>query len=425
MLTSFLLLCGTLAAGVVGVWENLTGQDRKRRVIAAISAGIVLVMVVVQGIREYSEHSRTELLKAFTDFPDRKVDEASGAAARGERIFVVDDEEAGVFEYHYKGGDRADFRGEYEILTGKETKFVRKCELPDPEAKAGKKSDCDGPEARVGKKLEIDDLEAVADYNNKLYLVTSHSLGKNGKRKTGRELFLEIDRLDPLGEGVKSPKAWVSRAAPLTACIEAALARDGGSRFADDGGFNIEGLAIDDEGKVYLGLRNPLMGEDKRAVVLMTSVEAIFSESTTQKDALLRVALLPLRDSDKDYGIVGLEYDRQSKAVLVLGNSPYAPSVVGQSADKPAFFPPKMWAWYPNDRDDKQSVAQGDRGGPQSVSSVKWSLNLPKEIWAKPETLVLPAALPKGLIFIDALGFGGQRKFSRESLGLRGSGNGH
>lgn len=245
---------------------------------------------------------------------------------------------------------------------------------------------------------KVDDLEAAATYKGALYIVSSHSLNKKSERKPERELILEIKQFEVLPDGAV---AYVERAATLIKYIEQALdkvkSERNGSLILDEGKFNIEGLAIDAKGYAYIGLRNPLLqiGNQGYAIVLHMPIESIFSESLESKIPETRIIALRLEDSGKDYGITSLEYDKETQAVLVLGNSP----------KKEEFFPPKLWVWHPNGHHAQT---------PTLVRN--WSLRIPEKFHAKPEALVLHAG--QGFIFIDALGHGGQRVFRRGELGL-------
>ncbi len=170
------------------------------------------------------------------------VCEASGGAwvqgPAGPELWVVDDEQAGVILGF--GPDGAPTR----------TRALRSVD---------------------GAAFEMDDLEGVAPAGAGAWLMGSHSLSNSGKLKTrGR-----IAHVGPLGEVL----AWTPalrpepalpealKSAALAACPECGLPPEAETGVAKKGGLDLEGVALDGEGRLLLGLRGPRVGPG-RALVL-------------------------------------------------------------------------------------------------------------------------------------------------------------
>jgi hypothetical protein len=409
---SLSLLGLTLLVGVATHWENIFGADRRKRMIGFLSLGLLLLTVVMQGTREFLVNSEEFTRTEFLDSLAREVDEASGATSLGERVFVVDDEARGLYEFKYEGGSkRVVHEHTYKLQASKNVsepgasrEHLAKT-LRESEADVNLEED---PKKKVIKLIEgVDDLEGAAAYDNKLYLISSHSWNKRNERNESRELFLEIGLPQK-----KAETACVERAANLTFCIKNALKgyRDARKLTVDEGQPNVEGLAIDTEGKVYIGLRNPMVieGGQTYAVILEARVESLFSG-----DPQARAVLLKLDDSGRKYGIVSLEYDKLSDKVVILGNSSQSPNhdttVPNRDTDgrgKEAFLPSKLWVWDPK------------KDGAEPVKVKDWSLSLPKEFDAKAEAIALPERIGYGFLFLDAIGYGGKRVVSRKQLGV-------
>jgi hypothetical protein len=241
---------------------------------------------------------------------------------------------------------------------------------------------------------KVDDIEAAATYKNKLYLLSSHSLNKRGDQDPSRELILEIEQFTGSKDKAVAHVARVATLKGIVGKLEELTKKYKGKleKNQDKPNIEIEGLAIDKHGCAYIGLRHPLLQIERQgfAIVLRMSVDSIFSASPEAKINILR-----LEYRSKGYGITSLEYDPETGEILILGNSP----------KKDKFFPPKLWVWRPND-DPIQTPRL----------SKNWSLMMPQIFKAKPEAIVLHA--DKGFVFIDAVGYGGQRVYSREELGL-------
>ncbi|HET9233189.1 MAG TPA: hypothetical protein VFP10_03530 [Candidatus Eisenbacteria bacterium] len=368
---SLALLALSLLSGLVAAWEKLGAPEPRRRALGLAALLLLAVSLMTQAALEVFESQERESVDTFLESQEKTVEEASGAAFLKDRLFVVDDEKSELFEYRYDEElGEAEFKKKYEILPGPTMRSL----IP--------------PETTVG---EVDDLEAVATYKKKLYVVSSHSPDKKNQRNKTRELILEIGAPDSALPG--DPVAHVERAATLAPRVEEELDKltKLGARMTGEE-LNIEGLAIDPDGTVYIGLRSPLMevNDQLYAILLQTDVESVFSGKPINRAIGLR-----LEKGNDNYGITSLDFDGET--LLILGNGP----------GKRDFFQPKIWQWRPS---------PGDLDQPPRAD---WNLRMPEQFDAKPEALALSRSGEQAFIFVDAPGHGGQRVVSRQDLGLR------
>ena len=407
MSISLTLLAFSLVSGVVAAWEKHFAPKRKRRALGVLALILLVISLVVQGCLAVYKGMEEESLNTFLENQETTIEEASGAAYLKDNVFVVDDESPTVYGYRYNQAlGRASLEKQYRILPGPTMQPLFSSEEVKP-----------GSERVSIDIAKVDDLEAAAAYNGKLYVISSHSRDKKGDRKSIRELILEIDRFVTLpkllkekrvrcpedkreGEGNHHPSdsiACVRRAATLTTAVNHALKEistwpRSKLRYGEEGA-NIEGLAIDDRGVVYIGLRNPLVDVDGQlfAILLQTTVESVFTDRRE-----VRIIRLRLEKGNAHYGIASLEYDQEGGTLLILGNGP----------EKRNDVTPRLWLWHPNlnEADEPPRAA--------------WSLRMPKEFDAKPEALALSGDGGPAFVFIDAPGHGGQRVVPRKKLGL-------
>ena len=162
-----------------------------------------------------------------------------------------------------------------------------------------RKEDFKGVELSV----EVNDLEDVAWDGTRAFLVTSHTLNKDGEVKPKRSV---ISRLTL--EGLKQ-----ERLPGLQIPSEFDEAR---KRKPADAGFNIEGAAWSRDGHLLLGLRAPTDAKTREAILLQ--VEKPDAEPLTARVA----ARLDLKGN----GIRGMFYDRDAHGLwIVAGVSPDLP----------------------------------------------------------------------------------------------------
>ncbi len=131
-----------------------------------------------------------------------------------------------------------------------------------------------------GAPFEMDDLEGVAAAPPGAWLMGSHSLSKKGKLKSrGR-----IAHIGPLGEVLSSSEALrpgpelpeALRAAAAAACPDCALPPEATTGEAKKGGLDLEGLALDGEGRLLVGLRGPRVGPGRALVVAIADPGGAF-----------------------------------------------------------------------------------------------------------------------------------------------------
>lgn len=162
-----------------------------------------------------------------------------------------------------------------------------------------RKEDFKGVELSV----EVNDLEDVAWDGARAFLVTSHTLNKDGEAKPKR---LVISRLTL--DGLKQERLPALQIPPEF--DEARKLKPA------DAGFNIEGAAWSRDGHLLLGLRAPTNASTKEAVLL--EVEKPDAEPLTARVA----ARLDLKGN----GIRGMFYDRDARGLwIVAGVSPDLP----------------------------------------------------------------------------------------------------
>ena len=158
-----------------------------------------------------------------------------------------------------------------------------------------------------------DDLEGMAKFDaTNFFALTSHSRTKKGKRKAEREQLMfaafKPNRIDIL-------KKWSLREQVIQ-LLEKELAKELDMRIVesaspDEGGLNIEGLALLEE-KLYLGLRSPLTKSGKALILVINNAKALLEGATPAFDNVISVDL-------SGNGIRGL--DTRKNGLLILAGS--------------------------------------------------------------------------------------------------------
>ena len=77
---------------------------------------------------------------------------------------------------------------------------------------------------------------------------------------------------------------------------------------------NIEGLALDEKGKLYVGFRSPLAGFEAIIVVIANPFDVMLKDAPIKFDRVIRLKLDGL-------GIRGMSYDKQKKGFWILAGS--------------------------------------------------------------------------------------------------------
>lgn len=415
MTTQVILLLCALAAGIVGAIDRIFPDEedvrkrRKGRIIGFATIAVLLASLLFQGLHYYQTEKNERALNEQLDNVFSDVPEASGGVAIGESAYLVDDNKTGLFKTRFDG-----------VKYSSDTKEVK---LYDKELTY----DDDADEHVLTKDDDVDDLEGAAYFNGKIYLTTSHSANKQGTDKTQRQRFLEVEL-----KKVKTKKQGeletgvVTRWANLRPAIESKLFPAQGTAIADrfmdrvelkankkiQTVMEIEGLAIDDTGNVYLGFRGPQKVNSPNALLLRTNLKQIFTGEdktwTPKKGEHAKVSFPEFEVLDPPhlggsieapYGIVDMIY--YDKSILILTNS----------AIKSTTQPPGLWQWPIKDIGEKPPTLKNES-----------FFSPPSNVLAKPEVLLLPTAKgaeKKVFMFLDAEHFGGgQRSYDKSQLGL-------
>lgn len=169
-----------------------------------------------------------------------------------------------------------------------------------------------------------DDIEGSSlGKDGAVYLITSHSKNKKGKRKKKREVFARLT--------LKNGK--ISEYTPydgLLISMKKALEGDSEIETARYQQLDIEGLSFDSSKKrLLVGLRAPLAG-DKAVILVLENPYTVFSERQTprfqQKNIHLNLG---------GGGIRSIAYDSQRKVYLLANEIPCKKGKVR----------PAVWAW--------------------------------------------------------------------------------
>ncbi len=391
MLVTVMLAVLSILSALVGVWDKLASKVRRSIILGGIVLAIAITTqaILVAQKRELTEEiARKDRMLADANLLLKSnlidVDEASGGASDGKTAYIVDDDEPFIFVFNY-----AEAENKYKLQKTMKIVDERPC---DQRPKWDK--DCkDAQPTELSNKI-IEDLEGAALYNGKLYLTTAQSNSKNGKEEPQRWLFLEVSLdgkvlrsttklRDTIRESFKQGVPGV-----YDKSIEESY-NEGGKLEV----MQVEGLAIDGEGQIYLGLRNPLV--NRKALVLRTNIQQVFNDKPQFESFLL-----DLERGGEIYGIVSLDYDPHTKQILVLGNHPMRSKTLL----------PAIWAWEVK---DPKAIQQPTPYQGEWFTNFEAVGSRP----AKPEVILLPQA-NRIHLFFDAEGTGGQLSLTREGANL-------
>ncbi|HKQ08663.1 MAG TPA: hypothetical protein VJ464_26310 [Blastocatellia bacterium] len=192
--------------------------------------------------------------------------------------------------------------------------------------------------------VKLDDLEDVAwDRDSSVYLVTSHSLNRQGENKDKRHriALLQLKDGKPQGE-VEKASGMISQLLPKE--LQSAEART-----PAQAGFNIEGAAWNAEGHLLLGLRSPT-----RVVATPERTDKLYENAIILRlknpQKLFGSADLPELSQETvsldGRGIRGMYYDDQSKGCWILASLSPDPNYELRDAWS-------LWFW-----DEKRPPAQ-------------------------------------------------------------------
>lgn len=347
----------------------------------------------------------TAQVKNLLDINSKLFCEASGGTLVNDVAYVVDDEKPIIFEFKAETirNPSQDLEGTQplEIAYQLSDKITLKEKVMEPGAVVETE--------RVLTRDNIDDLEAIASFEGKLYIITSYSNSKKATPKQERQKLLEVS-LDPQTRGLVT-----NSSENLRVSLEKAISAAPAELYKNEAGavefMHIEGLAIDPQGKAFFGLRTPLTSDEEYALVFSAKLSDLFLKGKEPQFKVFRLNLSHKNDNDNQrdahYGIVSLDYDAQSGDMLVVGNSPR----------NRGYFSPILCRWdFMGERKDDRiqnppctSIPPYDSFGTSSKTS-------------KIELLLLPTGLGSDRVFsfldTDDEGNGGQLSYTRSELGL-------
>ena len=167
------------------------------------------------------------------------------------------------------------------LLIGDEVRYARFFTLVDDKLHPGKPLYLLPKKDDAGKKLDETDAEGVAFDGKNYYLIGSHGLNKSGEKQPSRYFIYRVS-VDPsnglagdLGDKDHASTS-VRRSANLDGIIDAdTLLHDSAATIPEDGGVNIEGLAVAND-QLYVGFRSPLV--DGKALIASMPVAAAFDD---------------------------------------------------------------------------------------------------------------------------------------------------
>ncbi|MFT5697667.1 MAG: hypothetical protein ACI8ZB_000515 [Desulforhopalus sp.] len=185
----------------------------------------------------------------------------------------------------------------------------------------------------------LKDLEAVAvDGQSRIYVITSHSRKKNGKRPDNREQLVRFALEGERAVDIQVVRGLRKKIFQQHTSLEHASYT---SDVEDERGFNIEGLSFDaTKQKLLIGLRSPLAG-DNAIIVVLENPLAVFdhNEAPRISEALKELDL-------GGGGIRALSYDQHLGGYLIVSR---------KSGKK---F--KLWLWSGDNNESPQRLQVPD-----------------------------------------------------------------
>ncbi|MCP4339728.1 MAG: DUF3616 domain-containing protein [Desulfobulbaceae bacterium] len=174
----------------------------------------------------------------------------------------------------------------------------------------------------------FDDLEGSAlGKNDEVFLITSHSTNKKGKRKKKRELLTRL----VLKDGKISEKTHHS---DLLLPMKEALESEPGGDTATSKELDIEGLSFDSaKNRLLIGLRSPLVG-GKAIILILENPYALLSNGQPPKFQQKKIYL-----DIGGGGIRSITYDADRKVYLIANEIP------NNKGKKKGKLRPALWAW--------------------------------------------------------------------------------
>jgi hypothetical protein len=390
-----------LVAGIVASWDKLTSGDKAKRILGVLALVLILAGQGLQGyqtwLKQTEVNEKDERIRISNEFREQslaKIDEASGGALveQGRVAYLVDDEEPLIYKLKFDDKQRRyEFDNRFEIkLNGasKITDYVRE--------------DADDKGDKCTKRKEFDDFEGAAEYKGDLYVITSHSDRQNGDRCRERKWLLQLSLKEGhVGEVIRGTnrlrKAILDEFQTKRSPQDDVIGTDRKNRQGNRELMNIEGLAIDDGGKIYIGFREPMAG-GTHAIVLSAKLDECFGEKPVFERHLLELQHMNALGALQNYAIVSMDYDARRGSILILGNS----------IEREEAFNPVIWSWPIKETGADQKLKKGKEfviEKPEYAPS------------AKAEVLLAPPG-DNLYFFLDSERYGGQRVYTRDQLGL-------
>jgi hypothetical protein len=164
------------------------------------------------------------------------------------------------------------------------------------------------------------DIEAAARVGSRIYWISSHGRSSAGRKEASRRRFFATDIVDaadgrpPYPVPVGTPDAGLLRAMERAPELRPYRLRDAARLAAEaDGGFNIEGLAAMPDGRLLIGLRNPLPHRRALLVPLLNPAAVVAGEQAARLGQAIELDL-------GDRGIRSIE--RVGSAYLIVAGPP-------------------------------------------------------------------------------------------------------
>lgn len=410
------ILVGIGLTWLVGVLPQLNAifGDRYKRKVA------VALMILATGSAAYAaRQAYLETRRKAVYRPDKParalmLGEASGGSMMGDKAYVVNDETTGVFVSQLDPTD-----GYFKNFT-----FLPLVSCPDASV----------PNCNPGQQMtkeEIDDLEGVAidprglgsdgrlveggegTQHRHLYLVASHSNNKNGTPKKEREVLVRVGmttekngafqvtgivNLRPAIESLLFGKSDDSVGSRGAEAYSYDRANDNTSKIETiKSGIEIEGLAVDADGTLYLGLRAPQC-RNGGAIIVTASADALFAHMPFYEKATpesFNHYCVGAEFDHKEHGIVSMEYDADSREIAILTGSPAPYEVLA----------PRVCRW--------------SRAQPLQLKGCTELPPLREQEFGKQEVLLLPRGTQRVTTMLDSdKGLGGQVSYTKNEVGL-------
>ncbi|MBP8260725.1 MAG: DUF3616 domain-containing protein [Verrucomicrobia bacterium] len=180
------------------------------------------------------------------------------------------------------------------------------------------------------------DLEAAARIGDRIYWMTSHGRNKKGKERASRHRFFATE-IVPAGGGFELRAAgqpYDRLLIDLISAPELGRFRLGAASTRapkSPGALNIEGMAADEQGRMWIGFRNPIPEGRALLVRLQNPSEMIAGQGASIGEAVLLdlggLGIRELARSGGYYWIIAGPYDEKKRFALYRWAGDGAPPV--------------------------------------------------------------------------------------------------